>query len=223
MDNRELWLAMVGQVMVVGSSAGYNRFMGRPDLQEKIEYQSLKDLHDDELQLTINEVLRDAGVRYASKNVNTCGKTSALVHNYKILKNFKGGFKGLLKHLSEIKGKNAELERVDYLMQHFKFIKNKSARDFLMERGINWHTLALDVRIQNTFQHFGIEFPTQNQLARKFIYNFIEADIIKKVCEPLGIEPMKFDRILYQNYDEIIGKNKRKGKSVFESLAFSDK
>ena len=133
-------------------------------------------------------MLRDAGVRYASKNVATCGKTCALVHNYKFLKGFKGGFKELLKNLSEIKRKEAELERVNFLMKHLKFIKNKSSRDFLMERGMNRNTLALDVRIQNTFQHFGIEFPSQSQLAKKSIYNPIEADIIKKVCEPLGIE-----------------------------------
>ncbi len=75
--------------------------------------------------------------------------------------------------------------------------------------GINTHTLALDIRIQNIFRHFSIEFPTQARLSNKTVYDRTEKEVIEKICKPLNIEPSTFDRILYQNYNEIIG---RKGK-----------
>jgi hypothetical protein len=206
-SNNELWLWLVGQVMVVGGIAGNDRFQGRRDLKKKLNYSSLSRLTDDnKMQIAINEVLRDAGVRYASSDLGKCHKSKALVHNYKFISNYKGGLKGLLKHVSHFKGNNVELDRVSFLTHHFKFIKNKSARDFLMSMGINTNTLALDIRIKNIFKHFDIDFPTQAELARKPVYDKTEIEIIEKICKPLNIKPVKFDRILFQHYDQIVGK-----------------
>ena len=36
-------------------------------------------------------------------------------------------------------------------MEHFEFMKNKSARDFLMNLGMNQNTVAIDIRTQNIF------------------------------------------------------------------------
>ena len=206
-SNNELWLWLVGQVMVVGGAASNDRFQSREDLKDRLNYDALSQYtNDKELQTVINEVLRKAGVRYASTDLEKCQKSKALVHNYKFITNYKDGFKGLLQYLAQIEGEHAELDRVSFLMAHFKFIKHKSARDFLMSMGINTHTLALDIRIQNIFRHFGIEFPTQAQLSVKAIYDKTEKEIIEKICKPLNIDPDKFDRILYQHYNEIIGR-----------------
>jgi hypothetical protein len=206
-SNNELWLWLVGQVMVVGGAASNDRFQSREDLKGKLNYDILSQYNDDkELQSVINEVLRAAGVRYASSDLKKCQKSKALVHNYKFISNYQDGFKGLLQDLARMEG---EQDRVAFLMQHLKFIKHKSARDFLMSMGINTHTLALDIRIQNIFRHFGIEFPTQAQLSGKAIYDRTEKEIIEKICMPLNIEPATFDRILYQNYNEIIGRKVR--------------
>ena len=207
LDNNALWLWLVGQVMVVGGAASNDRFQSREDLKQKISYDALSKYTDDKaLQTVINAVLRAAGVRYASSDLERCMKSKALVHNYRFIANYKGGFKGLLHHLVQMKD---EQERISFLMQHFKFIKHKSARDFLMSMGINTNTLALDIRIQNIFRHFEINFPTQAQLSSKGIYDTTEAEIIEKICEPLNIEPAIFDRILYQNYNEIIGRKEK--------------
>jgi thermostable 8-oxoguanine DNA glycosylase len=216
LDNTQLWLRMVGQVMVVGSSAGEERFMNRPDLKKMVSYNALGKMPDQKSGETLNYVMLEAGVRYASIDIEKCNKTCALIHNYKFVSGFKGGFKGLIQYLSEFNGDNAEMDRVNYLMRHLKYIKNKSSRDFLMGLGMNRNTLALDIRIQNIFNHFGIDFPSQGDLSRKSVYIPIERTIIQKVCEPLEIEPMKFDRILYQNYDEIVGKSRKRGKHCVE-------
>lgn len=128
-SNNELWLWLVGQVMVVGGVGGNERFIQRKDLQKQISYFSLKQYIND-----------------------------------------------------------AELQ-------------------FIMSLGINRNTLALDIRIQNIFKFFGIEFPTQTQLSSKTIYDATEKEIIQKICNPLNIAPVIFDRILFQNYKSII-KNK---------------
>ena len=209
-DNNELWLWLVGQVMVVGGVAGNDRFQSRQDLKKKLSYSSLSHFTDDnEMQLAINEVLREAGIRYASSDIDKCHKSKALVHNYKFISNYKGGFKGLIKHLTQFKGDNSELDRVSFLTHDFKFLKNKSARDFLMSMGINTNTLALDIRIQNIFRHFDINFPTQAELARKPIYDKTEKEIIEKICKPLNIEPINFDRVLFQHYSKIVDKKLR--------------
>jgi hypothetical protein len=36
--------------------------------------------------------------------------------------------------------------------------------------GMNRHTLAIDIRIQNVFQHVGSNFPNQKELPKKGIY-----------------------------------------------------
>lgn len=204
-SNNELWLWLVAQVMVVGGVAGNARFQSRSDLKRKMAFRKLKSFKGEaSLRRHINAVLREAGIRYASSDWRKCHKSKALAHNYKFICEFKGGFKGLLRTLTLIDGRDAEHQRVAFIVEHFKYVKNKSARDFLMSMGINFKTLALDIRIQNIFKHYGIEFPNQNSLARKSVYDKTEKEIIEKICTPLNIKPVKFDRILFQNYERIL-------------------
>lgn len=196
---------MVGQVIVVGSAAANDRFQNSNELRSRLKFSRLEKFPDDnQLQKEINGVLRIAGVRYASHEVEKCHKSKALVHNFRYISNYKGGFKGMLKNLSKFNGDQAELERVTFLMNNFKFIKSKSARDFLMSMGMNQNTLALDIRIQNIFNHLKIDFPTQAQLSKPYVYNKTEEEIILKICKPLNLLPVKLDRILFQNYKGII-------------------
>src|SRR3954471_8263655 len=77
-SNNELWLWLVGQVMVVGGAAGNDRFRSREELKEKLNYDALSKYTDDkQLQTIINEVLRAAGVRYASTELEKCLKSKA--------------------------------------------------------------------------------------------------------------------------------------------------
>ncbi|MEX6689678.1 hypothetical protein QTN47_19390 [Danxiaibacter flavus] len=205
LDNNSLWLRLVGQVNVVGGVDGNDRFFERPELIKKINFSSLSKIKlEKELALKINSVLREAGVRYASADLTKCSKTKSLVHNYKFISQYKNGFKGLLQELADIKGETAEVQRVHFLTSNFKYIKNKSARDFLMGLGINRNTVAIDIRIQNIFKRFGLPLPSQAELSRRIIYEAAEKNIVDKICKPLNIEPVQFDRILFQNYDSIL-------------------
>jgi hypothetical protein len=207
MDNNDLWLRIVSQINVVGGVEGNDRFWENNDLVKRISLNALKKTKTDkELSSTINSVLREAAIRYVSADIENCNKTKSLVHNYKFIENQKGGLRGILLSLSAIKGKAAELERVSFFTdsKNFMYLKNKSARDLLMGLGMNRNTLAIDIRIQNIFSLHGITLPDQKGLNNKQIYAETENEIIEKICRPLSIEPIIFDRILFQNYDSIL-------------------
>lgn len=205
LNNNQLWLRHVGQVMVVGGAVSKDRFERSDALQGQISFDNLSAEGSElkRLQL-INSVLRAAGVRYAGRVVEKCAKSKALLHNHSFIAAFDGGFAGLMQHLDKLGRKERELSRVAFLMQHLKFMKHKSARDFLMGLGMNQSTLALDIRIQNIFGHVGIAFPTASELGKASIYNETEKAIIEAICNPLKIEPLAFDRILFQHYAKIL-------------------
>jgi hypothetical protein len=119
-------------------------------------------------------------------------------------KTIHNSLQGWYNHLAHYEGEGVERKRVAFLMQHLKFMKNMSARDYLIGIGLNWNTLAFDIRIQNIFRHVGVPFPVPGLLASAQLYDHIEHQIIQKVCVPLGIEPVALDRILFQNYSRII-------------------
>lgn len=204
LSNNEIWFWMVGQIMVVGSSGGGKRFWQNESLRNEVAYDLLLTKKEEHVKKLIHAVLRKAGARYASPDISRCAKTNALLHNYKFVKERKNGFKELLSYLHEMDGESKELDRVYYLMDNLKFFKNKSARDFLMNLGMNQNTLAIDIRIQNIFQHLKIDFPEQQAFGNNAIYEAIEQEIITKVCHKLNINPLYFDRILYQHYFKIL-------------------
>jgi len=205
LSSNSLWLKMVVQVIVVGGSSGGRRFWSKNELQNNISLSNLnKRKGEEQVALLIHEVLRAAGTRYCAAGPSHCQKTKALLYNYKFLKGVKGGLKAVLRELSTMESKDAELQRVHYIMQHFHFLKSKSARDYLMNLGMNTQTLAIDIRTQNIFLHFGIDFPDSRELSNEQLYREVELQIIQKICRPLHLSPLCFDRLLYQHYDKIL-------------------
>ena len=204
LNNNDLWFRMIGQIMVVGSVTGKINFDARPELQKLVHTNALKKLREEERVLNINYVLRESKVRYASEDLNKCAKTKALSNNFEVLQAYEGGMSQILSMFNLYDSKSAEWERVEFLKANFQFMKNKSARDYLMGIGMNRNTLALDVRIQNIFNYVGISFPVAKELGNADIYDTTEKKIIKNICKPLKVEPIVFDRILFQNYAKII-------------------
>lgn len=216
LSQEELWRAVVGQVLVVGSARSQQRFAARADLQHYISLRELGKLkREDSLKKRLHNTLRAVGTRYAAKELQRCRKTHALFENYMFLKGQREGFKTVLRRLERIGGEERELKRIAYLMEHFKFLSHKSARDLLMNLGINQHTLALDIRIQNIFKALRIPFPTTGQLGRQDIYDATEGQILEKICRPLGVLPLRFDRTLFQHYQRILRKDHYQLKLAF--------
>lgn len=202
--NDDIWLYLIEQIIVVGNSKPAERFNRNLELRNQVSYQELLKVKDEEdLKKKINYVLRAVGTRYASSDISKCRKTNALVHNFKFLKSFKEGPKGLLKKLSEFEGEGADRRRIKYLMKNLKYMQSKSARDFLMELGIVRDAIALDVRVQNIFAKVGIKL-LEKCVSNPKLYEEIESEILAKVCKPLNLLGVEFDRMLYQNYESIM-------------------
>jgi hypothetical protein len=200
-DN-EIWLHLVSQVIVVGNSLPAQKFEKDARLQNEVAYEKLTKRQEADQARTINGVLREVGTRYASSSISKCRKTVALVHNLKALQN-KGGPKIFMKTLSELKGPDADKKRIDCLMHDLQFLKSKSARDFLMELGLLTNAVAFDVRVKNVLNQIGIATPKGFENSVKS-YDEAERDILTGICEPLGISGIELDRMLYQNYEEIM-------------------
>jgi len=202
--NNEIWLHLIEQVIVVGSSVPADKFNKDINLRDQVSYEELIKIKDEkELKKKINNVLRAIGARYASSNITKCRKTNALAHNFKVFNCFNGGPKGLLKRLAGFEGENADKRKIKYAMKIFKYIQSKSARDFLMELGLVRDAVALDVRVQKIFKKITVEIPKGFEANPK-LYDEIERDILTKVCKPLRISGVEFDRMLYQNYKNIM-------------------
>jgi hypothetical protein len=63
--------------------------------------------------------------------------------------------------------------------------------------------IALDARIQAIFQKIGIQMPN-NFGGNSKIYEEIENDILNKICTHLELFGVELNRMLYQNYEEIM-------------------
>jgi tRNA G18 (ribose-2'-O)-methylase SpoU len=92
-------------------------------------------------------------------------------------------------------------------MSKFKYIKSKGARDFLMYLGLVRDAIALDARIQKVLKKIGI-IPDKDKVIEKIknnskLYDEVEEELLLKVCKPLNLSGIEFDRMIYQNYEEI--------------------
>lgn len=201
-NDDDIWWYLVAQVITVGKSLPAQKFEKNPRLKNEVAYEKLIKMLEADQARTINRVMREVGTRYASSSVSKCRKTAALVHNLKALQN-RGGPKMFVKTLSELKGPHADKERINCLMRDLNFLKSKSARDFLMELGLLKNAVAFDVRVRNVLDKMGIKTPKDFESDPKS-YDEIESAILTEVCKPLGISGIEFDRIIYQNYDEIM-------------------
>jgi hypothetical protein len=201
--NNEIWLEIVAQVVVVGRSEPWDRLKENDELRNKIAYENLVQIKSrEELRSIINHVLLEVGARYVSSDVSKSMKAKALAHNLNVLKGFQQGPKGFMLRLAEMKGPDNDKIRIRYVMDCFMYIKNKGARDLLMELGLVKNAVALDARIQAIFQKIGIQMPKISSDLK--LYEEIENEVLTKICKPLGLLGIEFDRMLYQNKKEIM-------------------
>jgi hypothetical protein len=198
----DVWWHLIAQVITVGKSLPAQKFEENTRLEGEVAYEKLIKMPEADQARTINRVLREVGTRYASSSISKCRKTAALVHNLKAIQN-KGGPKKFIKILSELKGPDADKKRIECLLKDFQFLKSKSARDFLMELGLLTNAVAFDVRVKNVLNKIGIATPKGFENSAKS-YDEAESDVLTGICQPLEISGIELDRMLYQNYEEIM-------------------
>jgi hypothetical protein len=91
-------------------------------------------------------------------------------------------------------------EKIEVLATKLAFYKKKGCRDTLIELRLATDCLALDQRLRNIMECVGAKVP--KSLDRH--YDEIEKELIGKVAEPSGLSGGELDRILFQNYGDIM-------------------
>jgi hypothetical protein len=194
--NNDIWEHIITQVIVVGRASPGDKFKKSEKLKKEISYDYLLNLTDEEIREKIHETLRLVNVRFVGDDVYKCKKTKALVNNFGILKSYQDGPMGLIGMLSEFQGANSDKKKIDYLKNNFCYLKDKGARDFLMELGLIENAIALDSRVKGILGKCGITIKGKT-------YDEIETDVLDRICKPIGLSGVQFDRLIFQNYTEI--------------------
>lgn len=196
LTDNDIWLLSISQIIVVGGSAPDDKFKEDKNLQKDVSYERLASIQsEEENRGIINQTLRKIGTLWCSPDIYKCRKTTAIYRNLIFFK--KLGPKAVLESLSE----HSDREKIDYLMKNLSYIKDKGARDYLMELGFIKDAIALDTRVLDILYHvYGIKVTAKKPKD----YDEIEKEILENVCKPLGLSGVQFDRMLYQKHDEIM-------------------
>jgi hypothetical protein len=196
--NGELWGAVLGQIAVVGSSASGDA-VRRAVHNWDDWYASLAAMESKRRLREIHRLLREAGVRYAAKDIIRCKKSAAANYNFSVLASY-GGPKTYFEKVGTIPH---DVWRVAIVADDLSYIKNKGARDLLIGLGLVECAVAFDTRLKNILEHLGAQLP--NDLAANTPkYKALEAELIEKVCVPSKITGGHLDRILFSSYEKIV-------------------
>lgn len=194
----ELWASVLGQIAVVGSAASGEAVKeALPDMDGW--YTRLASMKSEQRLSEIHQLLREAGVRYAAKDITICKKSAAANYNFTVLASY-GGPKIYFKKVSSIPH---EAWRIAAVADDLSYIKNKGARDLLIGLGLVNRAIAFDTRLIGVLEHIGAQLP-RDLATNKPKYKTLEKELIEKVCEPSKITGAHFDRILFSRYKEIV-------------------
>lgn len=201
MSDKELWKRLFYRVVVAGGTLPIEKMEGSAAAQRDLEYENLLSMSEDHNELLnhINFLLRQYGVRYAAGDALKCGKSKAIVKNLKFLHEI-GGPKNFFNQIGTLED---DYVRVKKVMDSFSYIGLSGSRDLLIEIGAAENLIVIDTRIINILSVLDIKLP-ENCTSKEKLYRKTELLILEEICKPLGITGARFDRTLFQNYDDIL-------------------
>lgn len=191
----ELWVRVLSQIVVAGNAApGY--VLQRSEAAKKIlSFSRLKKLRPRRRRKVIHSVLRAIGTRYIGTSSQN-KKVDAALHNFEALANA-GGPRQFFEEIASMKSTK---EKISFLSRNLAFYKKKGCRDTLIELRLAADCLALDQRLRNILEGVGARVPRSIDKH----YEEIEEELINRVAKPCGLSGGKLDRILFQNYGDIM-------------------
>jgi len=192
----QLWLKVLAQIVVAGNAApGYILENSRA-VKRKLAISQLKALSKKARRRRIHCVLRAISTRYVGKSVRKSKKVDAAVHNFGLLMRA-GGPKQFFK---QVASEQTTKEKAEFLKKKLAFYRTKGARDTLIELRLADDCMALDQRIKRLLEAVGarISGSVESQ------YERIEQELIERVAERCGLTGGELDRILFQNYGDIM-------------------
>ena len=81
-------------------------------------------------------------------------------------------------------------------------IKNKGARDLLIELGLVLNAIALDTRLKSVLKRLGANLP-DDITTNRARYRSLEQELLSKICIPCSITGGHLDRILFNRWKEV--------------------
>ncbi len=194
----ELWLKVLGQIVVVGNARpGY--VLGRSrEARKQLSVARLQVLSGKARQKHVHRILLAIGTRYVGKNWISDKKSRAAARNFQALMQA-GGPRRFFQKCAALR---SETERINFLLKgkKLRYYGDKGARDTLIDLGLAKNCMALDARIQGLLGNLGVK---GRGLVQRH-YEQLERELIQKVAKPMGISGARLDRILFQNYDAIL-------------------
>ena len=192
----QLWLKVLSQIVVAGNAAPGYTLERSQTVREKLSYLRLKRMRPGPRRKLVHKVLHAIGTRYVGENARRNKKVDAAMHNFGVLV-LSGGPRRFFKEVSTMKPTKA---KIDFLSKKLKFYKKKGSRDSLIELRLASDCMALDQRLKKILEGVGARIP--GSVDRQ--YEEIETELIKRVAKPSGLTGGKLDRILFQNYGDIM-------------------
>ena len=192
----QLWLRVLSQIVVAGNAAPGYVLQNSEAVRERLGYSQLKRLSPAARRQRIHIVLRAIGTRYVGKHSRRNKKVEAAVHNFQTLV-AAGGPRRFFHKVNSLDNLEA---RMKFLSQNLSFYKKKGTRDILIELGLANDCIALDQRLKQILQRVGAKVP--RSIDRQ--YEQIEQELICRVARPCHLSGGELDRILFQNYGDIM-------------------
>jgi hypothetical protein len=191
----ELWLRVLAQIVVAGNAAPADMLERSEAVKEKLAFSRLRKLSPRQRRQVIHSVLRAIGTRYVGEKSKNA-KIDAVLHNFDALRKA-GGPVAFFKKVAAEKDTPAML---DFLEDNLHYYKKKGCRDTLIELRLASDCMALDQRIKNILEGVGLKLV--GSVDRQ--YEQIETELRKHVAKPLHLSGGQLDRILFQNYGDIM-------------------
>jgi hypothetical protein len=194
-----LWAKVLGQIAVVGSAASGRALNEELGADVDAWFARLSQAAGDARRREIHRRLRNAGVRYVTPDHLTCKKTGAALYDFDLLETYDGP-RRYFEHLASVP---VEDWRISIVADEMAYIRNKGARDLLIELGLVRNAIAFDSRLKTVLTKVGAELP-KDVATNRARYRSLEQELIAKVCVPAGITGGHLDRILFNRSKEAV-------------------
>jgi hypothetical protein len=194
MRDDELWLQVVSQVVALG-----DRLQQDATSRERLAWDRLVELDDDEALVAFTNALRKVRGRTAGDDENEATVTNALVYDLRVLQ----GVGGPRRYFRALARKKTDLERVATLCLELMAMGSKNARDLLVEIGMARDFITFDARLQKVLEALGIATDGFKDKDRS---RAIEEMLLAAVPS-LGVSCLAhFDRVVCTNADDVVSR-----------------
>jgi hypothetical protein len=198
MSDGQLWLAVLRQLAVVGRAAAAEALTQKIEPRSDFWYSTLAAASATARRTEMHRQLRSAGVRYVERDSAKCKKTAAADYNFELLRSY-GGPKSYFTSLAAVPH---ESWRISIISDDLAYIKNKGARDLLIDLGLVRDAIALDSRLQGVLRSVGVDLP-DDVTTNKLKYRSLERELLEKVCGPCSMSGGHFDRIHFKRWKDV--------------------